>query len=93
MLLTRFWRRHTDRVYLCNGVTAVTVYAYIETVMGPATEHERPAKRVKRDEVGGSVPTPSTTKHGDEDSEEEAGFVNNGAAHGSDLYLDTVRIA
>jgi hypothetical protein len=62
--------------------------------MDPTTEHERPTKRVKRVEAGGT-PISHPASHGREDSdEEEHGFVNNGAgaAHGSDLYLDTVRI-
>ena len=58
--------------------------------MDPATEHERPAKRVKRDDAEGSL-SPS---HADEDNDmEESGVVSdNNAAHRSDLYLDTVRI-
>jgi hypothetical protein len=61
--------------------------------MDPATVHERPAKRAKRDEAGGG-PTLTLSKHGKEDSDEEGpGFVDNGATHGSDVYLDTVRIA
>jgi hypothetical protein len=62
--------------------------------MRPATGHELPAKRVKLDEAGGvRVPTLPPASYRNEDSdEEEPGFVN-GAVHGSDLYLDTVRIA
>jgi hypothetical protein len=59
--------------------------------MDLATEHERPAKRVKMDDTG-AASTPPPNSHKDEDhDEEEPGFVSdNNAAHGSDLYLDTV---
>lgn len=59
--------------------------------MDPDTVHERPAKRVKKDEAGGAL-NPLPTSHDNEDFEaEEAGFISDsGAAHGSDLYLDTV---
>lgn len=56
--------------------------------MEPATEHERPAKRIKRDEVGNT----SITDHNNEDSDTEEPEVvaQSSVAHGSDLYLDTV---
>jgi U4/U6.U5 tri-snRNP-associated protein 2 len=59
--------------------------------MDRATEHERPAKRVKRDGTE-AASTPPPSSHGNEDLDmEESGFVpDNNAAHGSDLYLDTV---
>ncbi len=60
--------------------------------MDPGTEHERPAKRAKRDEDGGALTSPPNS-HGHEDHDvEEPVFVsdNNNAAQGSDLYLDTV---
>jgi hypothetical protein len=61
--------------------------------MDPATEHERPAKRVKRDDAEGAL-SPSPNSHADEDNDmEESGVVSdNNAANRSDLYLDTVRI-
>jgi hypothetical protein len=61
--------------------------------MDRGTEHERPAKRAKRDEEDG-FPIPAPIGHADDDSDAEGpGSVaaDNGAAHGSDLYLDTVR--
>jgi len=60
--------------------------------MDRGTENERPAKRAKRDKEESSLITPPIG-HANEDSDaEEPGFVaDNGAAHGSDLYLDTVR--
>lgn len=56
--------------------------------MDRRTEHERPAKRAKRDDAL----TPPPNSHRDEDDMEEPDFVsdNNNAAQGSDLYLDTV---
>ena len=58
--------------------------------MDRRTEHERPAKRAKREDAS----TPSPSSHRNEDDMEEPDFVsdNNNAAQGSDLYLDTVRI-
>ena len=60
--------------------------------MDRSTEHERPAKRAKRDqeEVPPILPP---IGHANEDSDaEEPGIVaDNGAVHRSDLYLDTVR--
>jgi len=63
------------------------------TLMDRATEHERPANRVKRDGTE-AASTPPPSSHGNEDLDmEESGFVpDNNAAHGSDLYLDTVWI-
>lgn len=60
--------------------------------MDRGTEHERPAKRAKRDQEE-SPPIPPPIGHAGEDSDaEEPGIVaDNGAAHRSDLYLDTVR--
>ncbi len=58
--------------------------------MDPATENERPVKRVRRDEVGSTSTNPPVSR-GDEDSDIEVVAYNN-VAHGSDLYLDTVRI-
>ena len=59
--------------------------------MEPATVHERPAKRIKRDEVG-STPISPPADHDNEDSDtEDLEVVAQGrVAHGSDLYLDTV---
>jgi hypothetical protein len=60
--------------------------------MDHGTEHERPAKRAKRDDTG-STSTPPPGSHQNEDHDvEETDFVsdNNNAAQGSDLYLDTV---
>jgi hypothetical protein len=61
------------------------------TLMDRDTEHERPAKRAKRDQAGGSL-IPPPINHANEDSDaEEPGIVpDKGVAHGSDLYLDTV---
>jgi hypothetical protein len=55
--------------------------------MDRGTEHERPAKRAKRDE-NASTPPPDSEDH----DVEEPDFVsdNNNAVQGSDLYLDTV---
>ncbi len=53
------------------------------------TEHERPAKRAKRDQAGGSL-IPPPINHANEDSDAEEPGIDKGAAHGSDLYLDTV---
>ena len=59
--------------------------------MEPATEHERPAKRVKRDEVGSTATSPPAD-HNNEDSDmdEPEVVAQSSVAHGSDLYLDTV---
>jgi hypothetical protein len=59
--------------------------------MDRVTVHERPAKRVKRDEVG-DAPTSPSPNHDNEDIDvQEPAFVSdNHAVHGSDLYLDTV---
>ena len=55
------------------------------------TEHERPAKRVKRDEVGStSTSPPADLDIDNSDSEEPEVVARNSVAHGSDLYLDTV---
>jgi hypothetical protein len=62
--------------------------------MDPGTEHERPAKRAKRDDTEDTLtPPPNSHENGDHDVE-EPDFVsdNNNAAQGSDLYLDTVCI-
>lgn len=62
--------------------------------MDPATEHERPAKRVKRDEVGGATTSPPADRDSDDsDTEEPEVVAHNSLAHGSDLYLDTVNRA
>ena len=55
------------------------------------TEHERPAKRAKREDA--LTPPPDSHQNEDHDME-EPDFVsdNNNAAQGSDLYLDTVCI-
>jgi len=55
------------------------------------TENERPAKRVKRTEADGAL-TPTPTGNEDDDTEETGIVSDNGGAHGSDLYLDTVCI-
>jgi hypothetical protein len=57
--------------------------------MDRGTEHERPAKRAKRDKEEGSPPI----GHADDGSDTEGpgSIADSGAAHGSDLYLDTVR--
>ncbi|KAH9968690.1 hypothetical protein BC827DRAFT_1164837 [Russula dissimulans] len=62
--------------------------------MDHTTEDERPAKRVKRTEADGAL-TPTSTGNEDYDTEhEETGIVSdNGGAHRSDLYLDTVNRA
>ncbi len=61
--------------------------------MDPATEHERPAKRVKRDELGStSTSPPADRDNEDSDTEEPEVVARNSVAHGSDLYLDTVWI-
>jgi hypothetical protein len=55
------------------------------------TEHERPAKRVKTDDTGvASAPPPNSHEDEDYDAEEPGVILDNNAAHGSDLYLDTV---
>lgn len=58
--------------------------------MDRGTEHERPAKRAKRDKE-----EEPPIGHSDDDSDAEGpgsgSIADNGAAHGSDLYLDTVR--
>lgn len=56
--------------------------------MDRATEHERPAKRVKTD--GTSTPPPTSHENEDNDEEESDLVSDNNAAHRSDLYLDTV---
>lgn len=76
----------------CDYVTGKEQFTLtLHTFMDLATEHERPAKRVKMDDTG-AASTPPPNSHKDEDhDEEEPGFVSdNNAAHGSDLYLDTV---
>ena len=57
--------------------------------MEPATEHERPAKRVKRDEVGSTATSPPANNE-DSDMEEPETVAQSSVAQGSDLYLDTV---
>jgi hypothetical protein len=60
--------------------------------MDRGTEHERPAKRAKRDqEEGPLIPPPIGHANEDSDAEEPGIIADNGAAHRSDLYLDTVR--
>jgi hypothetical protein len=56
--------------------------------MDPATELERPAKRVKRDDA--ESPSPNSRENEDNDMEESGVVSDNNNAHRSDLYLDTV---
>lgn len=56
-----------------------------------STVHERPAKRTRRDDTGNSsTPPPNSHQNEDHDVEEPDFVSDNNAAHGSDLYLDTV---
>ena len=59
--------------------------------MDRSPEHERPTKRAKRADAG-NVPTPSPNSRQIEehDVEEPDSVLDNNAAQGSDLYLDTV---
>jgi hypothetical protein len=55
------------------------------------TERERPAKRIKRDEVGSTSTSPPADRDNENSDTEELEVVaRTSVAHGSDLYLDTV---
>lgn len=71
----------------------ITTHPCRHLYMGPTTEHERPAKRVKRDELGSTSTSTSPPADRDDetsDTEEPEVVARNSVAHGSDLYLDTV---
>ena len=57
--------------------------------MDRGTEHERPAKRAKRDE-NVSTPPPDNRQSEGHDLEEPDFVSDKNAVQGSDLYLDTV---
>ncbi|KAI9511727.1 spindle pole body protein [Russula earlei] len=62
--------------------------------MDQSTMHERPAKRVKGVEAKDSLAPPRNIhKNEDDDAMDAGGVMDNGAGHGSDLYLDTVNRA